>query len=168
MLTESMPLATTLVPENFVMTVSTDASHSRGVYCRGTQVGVTTSATGTQCALVFRNSTSSQTQAEFPVLDVNDAAACASGKFSASQDVANIAAKRGLVCSYRTHSGNTRCSSGDSLVIQIDGKLPCLSCQPCNHQTTHLEGCTRKTPRIGTACKKAFHGYTPAACCNFR
>ncbi|XP_077547642.1 uncharacterized protein LOC144159852 [Haemaphysalis longicornis] len=45
--TESMPLATTLVPDNFVMTMSTDASHNRSVHCRGTQVAITTRATGT-------------------------------------------------------------------------------------------------------------------------
>ncbi|XP_077546657.1 uncharacterized protein LOC144159197 isoform X2 [Haemaphysalis longicornis] len=149
--TESMPLATTLMPENFVMAVSTDAAHNQDVSCssQGTQAAITFSAIGTQCALLCLNSTSSQTEEDFSVLEVNDATACASRKFSVSQDGANIVRKSGLACSCCAHSSNT----GSSFSGELSS---CLSRQQCNHRTTHLKGCGRKKLCICTVCKKAF------------
>ncbi|XP_077545618.1 uncharacterized protein LOC144158541 isoform X10 [Haemaphysalis longicornis] len=104
-----MPLAVTLMPENFIMAVPTAAAHYRDVSCssRGTQAAITFSAMGTQCALMCLSSTSSQAEEEFAVLEVNDATACDSRKFSVPQDGSNIVVKPGMVCSCCTHSGNT-------------------------------------------------------------
>ncbi|XP_077557544.1 uncharacterized protein LOC144172800 isoform X4 [Haemaphysalis longicornis] len=61
-----MPRVSASVPESCVMAMSRDADRNWDVSCcRKTQATITSSATGTQCALVFHVSTSSQTEEEF-------------------------------------------------------------------------------------------------------
>ncbi|XP_077545292.1 uncharacterized protein LOC144158347 isoform X3 [Haemaphysalis longicornis] len=95
--------------EGSVMALSRDADHNQDVSCsRETQVTVTTSTIGMQCGVTFLMNTSSQTEEEFSVLEVNNGQARALKKFPASRDNADPVAKTGLrICSCRQHSGNT-------------------------------------------------------------
>ncbi|XP_077545140.1 uncharacterized protein LOC144158259 isoform X2 [Haemaphysalis longicornis] len=125
--------------------MSTDGVCSRDAFCsRMTQAIITTSATGTQCALIFPISASCQTEEEFSgtcresceefpvdfletVLEEGNNQAGALERFPASQDNADIVAKAGPhMCSCNLHSSYTGC---------FDASTETRGCQPVYHGT---------------------------------
>lgn len=123
-----------------------------------TQTAIATSATGTQCGLMLLVSTSSQTEAKFPVREVDNAKAGAWVKFSPSPDVAHIVAEAQVgTCFGAPHSCKTGSFCNASKEILSGQKLHFgPSSQEHTHQTTEVMECGSKMPYVCTVCKKAF------------
>ncbi|XP_077537186.1 uncharacterized protein LOC144149479 isoform X2 [Haemaphysalis longicornis] len=153
-LTASIPRATSSA-EGCVVATSVDAASSRVGSCsQKIQAAVPTNAIGTQCTLRFVISTSSQTEEEFPVRDVDKTQDDASGKFSASGDGVYIVAKAGP----RTCSGNTGNFCKDGKDVPFGKKLYFApSCVQHDQQATDEEVCATRPSYVCTVCGKAFH-----------
>ncbi|XP_077545889.1 uncharacterized protein LOC144158705 isoform X4 [Haemaphysalis longicornis] len=134
--------STPSMPEGCAMTLSTVAACSQDVSCsQRTQATIATMAIGTQCCLRLLTSTSSQTDEQFSVLELENAQSAGLGKFPASQGGTDIVAKAGPhTCSCQPHSDNAGTFLNDSGEVEITRRpYSCLSCQQCNHQTTHMK-----------------------------
>ncbi|XP_077545531.1 uncharacterized protein LOC144158492 isoform X1 [Haemaphysalis longicornis] len=156
-----MLCGTSLMPEGNVVALSAVAAQSWDVSCsRRTQATIpTTSSIGTQCCLRLRTSTSSQTEEEFLVLDLENYQSADVGKFPASQGGTDIGANAGPhTFSCQPHFGNTGSFLSNNGEAEITGEqYSCLPREQCNHQSTHRKACSSSSSLICPVCKQVFH-----------